>query len=177
MPSLIGNYVGANYRKQFAPFTRFGTRELAFFQVSIFGLSDSTLTDEENGSYENPYYFPENENEYDNTGYFQKAVMGAQQNVELYGVFRPGDARGESDGNSFIIMVAMDTANTGNENPQNTNNFAQSIADAVYNTVGEYTEVSHMRIRGGDFRYTDLAGLEVADRAAAFKATAGTQPG
>lgn len=172
MPSLIGNYVAANYRKQFAPFTRFGTRQLAFFQISM-DLSNGTLTAEENGAYENPYYAPEAENEYDANGYFQKAVMAVQQNVELYGVFRPGDGRNDSDGNSFIIMVAIDTANIGNEDPVNSNMNAQSIADAVYNTTGVNTDVYHMRIRGGETRYTDLNGLEVAEKASAVKASAG----
>jgi hypothetical protein len=175
MPSLIGNYVAANYRKQFAPFTRFGTRQLAFFQISMFDLSNDTLTDEEfssNGD-NNPYFHPEVESEYAASGYFQQAVMAVQQNVELYGVFRPGDGYQDSDGNSFIIMVGIDTANIGNEDPNNTNNFTQSIADAVYNTTGQNTDVYHMRIRGGSFRWTDLNGLEVTDKAQAAKSSAG----
>jgi hypothetical protein len=33
-----------------------------------------------------------------------------------------------------------------------------------------------MRIRGGDFRYTDLNGLEVTDKAQAKVASAGRRP-
>lgn len=33
MPDLTGNYVGANYRQQIVPFSRFGTRKVAWYKV------------------------------------------------------------------------------------------------------------------------------------------------
>lgn len=190
MPSVIGQQVGdttigANYRRAFAPFTRFNTRKLAFFQVSLFGLSDSTLTDEELNDQANPWFEPTAEIEYEHDGYFQKAIQAIETRAEIHGVFRPGDGRGDSDGNSFIVLVAIDTANVGSNNdpvqsegnPGNYNNNSGSIAEAVSDAIDDYVEVYQMRIRGGDFRFTDLNGLEVAEKAQAAKSTAGTPRG
>ena len=170
--------LGANYRRAFSPFTRFGTRQLAFFQVSLFGLSNDTLTDEELNNQANPYFQPEAEIEYEANGYFQKAIQAIETRAEIYGVFRPGDGYQDNDGNSFIVMVAMDTANVGSDNDPNDVNFnsnSGSIANAVSDAIDEYVEVYHMRIRGGSFRWTDLNGLAVEDKAQAAKSTAGTR--
>jgi hypothetical protein len=175
MPSLVNTSIGANYRRAFAPVTNFGTRVLAFYQVTL-DLSYGTLTDEEGGdNNQNPYFYPENPNEYDRAGYFQKAVQAIQQNAEVFGVFRPGDGRGDSDGNSFMVMISADNSSTGNENLDTEagyNDMAQSIADAVYNSLDVGCDVYHMRIRGGETRYTDLQGLSVADKASAKVASA-----
>jgi hypothetical protein len=190
MPSLLpadmpegytGVQVAQNYRRHFAPFTSFSTRQLAFFQVTLYGLDNDTLTDEELDieANTNPYFEPDYGQEYQADGYFAKAVQAVQQNAEVFGVFRAGDGRGEGDGNSFIVMVAVDTANTGNvgldetDNAQNGyNEMSQSIAEAVYNGTGEVdTDVYHMRLRGGDFRYSDLNGLPTDDRSQAVKSS------
>jgi hypothetical protein len=185
MPNTISTYVAANYRRAFAPFTRFNTRKLAFFQISCYGLSDGTLTDEELSDQPNPYFEPTAEIEYTHNGYFMRAIQGVETRAEIHGVFRPGDGRGDSDGNSFIVMVAIDTANVGSTNeelnsdgnPANYNDNSTSIAEAVSDALdGEYVEVYQMRIRGGDFRYTDLNGLEVTDKAQAKVASAGRRP-
>ena len=174
--------VGANYHRTFSPFTRFGTRQLAFFQISLFGLSNGTLTDEEleGGRYSpiNPYYLPEWESEYEANGYFQKAIQAVETRAEIYGVFRPGDAYQDNDGNSFIVMVAIDTANVGSNNDPNDVNFnnnSGSIAQAVSEAIDDYVEVIHMRVKGGAFKFTDLNGLIVEDKAQAAKSTAGTR--
>ena len=185
MPSVIGTdltsgvNVAANYRRIFAPFTRFSTREIAIFQISLFGLSSYTLTDEELDDQVNPYYYPDSPVEYEVNGWFARAVIALQQNVEVLAVFRPGDARNENDGNSFIVMVSADTANTGNENldaEAGYNNKAKSIAYAISNALEVYTEVAHMRVRGGEFRYSDLNGLATPDSEQAVKVSAGTKP-
>jgi hypothetical protein len=185
MPNLINNQgnvtdIAANYNRTFSPFTRFGTRQLAFFQISLFGLSNNTLTDEELDipSNENPYFYPEAEIEYEPNGYFQKAIQAIETRAEIYGVFRPGDGYQDNDGNSFIVMVAMDTVNVGSNNDPNDVNFnnnSSSIADVVSEAIDEYVEVFRMRIRGGSFRWTDLNGLEVSEKAQAAKTTAGTK--
>jgi hypothetical protein len=41
MPSLVNELQGANYRQQIVPFSRFGTRKIAFFRV---GRSDTQET-------------------------------------------------------------------------------------------------------------------------------------
>lgn len=188
MPSTIGYTVngvdvGANYRRAFAPFTRFNTRVLAFFQVSLYGLDGGTLTDEELGGQDNPYFKPESEIEYQHDGYFQRAIQAIETRAEIHGVFRPGDARNDEDGNSFMVLVAIDTANVGSDNeplnsdgnPGNFNDNSGSIAQAVSDACDCYVEVAHMRVRGGDFRYTDLNGLETLDRAQAAKVSAGSR--
>lgn len=191
MPDLTGNYVADNYRRAFAPFTRFNTRKLAIFQISCYGLSNGTLESEEL-SYgnpgdvnQNPYFSPEFENEYVHNGYFQKAIQGVETRGEIYAVFRPGSGRNDSDGNSFIVMVAEDTVNVGSNNeplndmgnPANYNEMSESMAEAVSKSLGgEYVQVYRMRIRGGEFRYTNLQGLEVDNKAQAHMASAGTPP-
>lgn len=150
MADLTGSYVANNYQKAFAPFTRFGTRELAFFYIDV-DLPSDTMSDEElswgtNGN-QNPWYWPDHANEYEHNGYFAQTIRAIQQKVELYGVFRP-------DSNDFIFVVAGDTANTGGDNPYNMNNMAETIADAVSNALDTSVTVSHQRIRGRQFRYT-----------------------
>ena len=166
MPDLTNNLVGANYNRSFAPFTSFGTRQLAHFYIDVDtdGLSNPPMSDEELDidSYQNPWFFPDWPNEYLANGNFQKAIRAAQQNVELYAVYRP-------DYSDFIIQVAMDTANTGNEDPANLNGMAQSIADAIANSLDTSVTVDHMRVRGRYFRYSDLAGAGLG--------TNGAQPG
>lgn len=166
MPDLTGNYVGDNYNRSFAPFSAFGTRQLAFFYIDVDtdGLNVPPMSDEEldNSSYQNPWFFPDWPNEYLANGSFQKAIRAAQQNVELYAVYRP-------DYSDFMIQVAMDTANTGNEDPDNMNSMARSIADAIADAMDTSVNVDHMRVRGRYFRYSDLAG--------AGEGTSGPQPG
>jgi hypothetical protein len=180
MPSLIGAQLGGgatgtvaqNYRRHFAPYTRFSTREVAIFQISVAGLSTDTLIDEELVGELNPYFYPDSPIEYETNGYFAQAVQAVQTQAEVLAVFRPGDGRDDNDGNSFIVMVSADTANTGNENldtDAGQNDMAQSIADAVGDALNENTDVYHMRIRGGDFRYSDLNGLSTDDRSQAAK--------
>jgi hypothetical protein len=184
MPNTIDTYVAANYRRAFAPFTRFNTRKLAFYQISLFGLSNGTLTDEElDGA--NPYFEPTAEIEYQHNGYFQRAIQAVETRGEIYGVFRPGDGHNDNDGNSFIVLLAEDTANVGSTNeslnddgnPANYNDNSTSIAETVADAIQDYVEVYQMRIRGGEFRFSDLNGLDTNDKASAKKSVAGTPRG
>ena len=60
MADLTGGYFANNYQKAFAPFTYFGTRQLAIFYVDL-NLPAYTLSDEEldNDNYLNPWYWPD----------------------------------------------------------------------------------------------------------------------
>jgi hypothetical protein len=188
MPNLINNPgnltdVAANYRRNFAPFTRFGTRQLGFFEISL-DLSNNTLTDEELNDQPNPYFEPHSEIEYQRDGYFQRAIQAIETRAEIYAVFRPGSyyngTNGEepNDGNTFIVQLAVDTANVGSDNdPRDVtyNANSGSIAEAVSMACDCYVEVTQMRLRGSYFRYSDLNGLAITDRTQAVKSTAGTK--
>ena len=45
MPSLIGTYVAENYRQQIVPFSRFGTRKVAWYKVGRADLEDGVKLD------------------------------------------------------------------------------------------------------------------------------------
>ena len=156
--------VGANYQKTYAPFTRFGTRQIAFFLFDLYDLANDTLIDEEIAG-EDPFTHPEYEQEYDADGYFAKAIRGIQQNAELFMVFRPDYSSRNwvsNTGNNFIVGVAIETA-IQNEMDFFTDN-SKSLADVVYDAIDgdSGVDVYHMRVRGDEFRYTALNGL-VAD--------------
>lgn len=196
MPSTIGYTVngvdvGANYRRAFAPFTRFNTRKLGFFEINCDGLSGGTLVDEELGDQPNPYFEPTAEIEFEHNGYFQRAIQAIETRGEIYAVFRPGayyngvDNNEGDNGNTFIVMLAIDTANVGSDNealnsdgnPGNFNNNSTSIAEAVSDAIQDYVEVTQLRLKGSYFRYSDLNGLETANRSEARIVSAGTRRG
>jgi hypothetical protein len=186
MPSVINQAtgattVGANYRRAFAPFTRFNTRKLGFFEISL-DLTTDTLIDEElGGDNPNPYFEPTAELEYEHDGYFQRAIQAIETRGEIYAVYRPGDYydgvnnNEGNDGNTFIVVLAIDTANVGSDNeplndegnPGNYNDNSGSIADAVSDACDCDVNVNQLRLRGSHFRFSDLNGLETNNRSQA----------
>lgn len=82
MPSLIGTDLTKNYQVT-KPTTKFGTRELAYFQVD---MGTDVATD---------YALP--------NSLYSKAVRGLQSRVEIYGV-------GVPSGSNFTVIAAADTA-------------------------------------------------------------------
>ena len=44
IPDLTESYVAANYRRATVPFTRFGTRELAFYNIYIYNMELKAIT-------------------------------------------------------------------------------------------------------------------------------------
>jgi hypothetical protein len=187
MPSVINQAtgattVGANYRRAFAPFTRFNTRKLGFFEISM-DLSADTLENEELGGQPNPYFEPTAEIEFEHDGYFQRAIQAIETRGEIHGVFRPGNyyngvnGNETNDGNTFIVLLAMDTVNVGSDNeslngegnPGNFNNASGSIADAVADACDCDVTVNQLRLKGSYFRFSDLNGLETDDRSQAVK--------
>ena len=84
MADLTNTVVAANYQKAFAPFTRFGTRELAFFYIDVDcpSMADEELPWGEAGN-QNPWYWPDHANEYTANGYFAQTIRAIQQKVEL----------------------------------------------------------------------------------------------
>jgi hypothetical protein len=113
MPSVIGNtgYNGlggpaANYLKA-KPSTRFATRQLAFFTVTISGVH----TDWE-----------------DSDSTYSRAIRAVQQNAEIYAVGLPA-------ANDFVVVVAQDTANDGSNTDDGLNSMADTLSQATGGTV------------------------------------------
>jgi len=116
MPSQINNEgnigwntnqsVSANYLKA-RPSTRFATRQLAFFNVAI-------------GSVDVDYL--------DSDSLYSRAIRAVQQNAEIYAVGVPASG-------NFIVVVAQDTANDGDNTDDNLNSMAQTLSQATGGTV------------------------------------------
>lgn len=100
MPSLLGNYVAANYGRMTAQqtygvgenYTNFGTRQLQIIKVAISGV-DITTADGSTGSYT------------DSNSFFSLAVRALQGFAEVYAVYPPTT-------NAFYAVVALDTGNS-----------------------------------------------------------------
>jgi hypothetical protein len=112
MPSVIGVdstsgvNVAANYLKA-RPSTRFATRQLAFFTVTISNVHVGYL---------------------DANSLYSKAIRAVQQNAEIYAVGIPA-------ANDFVVVVAQDTANDGDNTDDGLNDMAQTLSTATGGTV------------------------------------------
>jgi len=113
MPSVIDDtgYNGlggpaANYLKA-KPSTRFATRQLAFFTVTIADVHLNYAT--ANSTY-------------------SKAIRAVQQNAEIYAVGLPA-------ANDFVVVVAQDTANDGDNTDDGLNSMADTLSQATGGTV------------------------------------------
>jgi len=128
MPNLINNPgnltdVAANYRKAFAPFTLFGTRQLRFYFIYIYGLN---VNAPENGgdnyncnSYESPFGGPDGidsdyaqlyQPNFATDSIFARVLSSIQTQAEIYGVWHPeSDDPGPTSDSYFTVMVAGDT--------------------------------------------------------------------
>jgi len=113
MPSVIGDagYNGlggpaSNYLKA-KPSTRFATRQLAFFTVTISNVHVNYLNA-------------------DST--YSRAIRAVQQNAEIYAVGLPA-------ANDFVVVVAQDTANDGDNTDNGLNDMADTLSTATGGTV------------------------------------------
>lgn len=112
MPSVIGTdsgsgvNVAANYLKA-RPSTRFATRQLAFFTVTISGVHTNYLNAD---------------------SAYSRAIRAVQQNAEIYAVGIPA-------ANDFVVVVAQDTANDGANTDDGLNSMAQTLSTATGGTV------------------------------------------
>ena len=113
MPSVIGDtgYNGlggpaSNYLKA-RPSTRFATRQLAFFTVTISNVHVNYLNSD---------------------SAYSRAIRAVQQNAEIYAVGIPA-------ANDFVVVVAQDTANDGDNTDDGLNGMAQTLSQATGGTV------------------------------------------
>jgi hypothetical protein len=90
MPSLIGDNIAANYRQQIVPFSRFGTRKVAWYKVGYVDTLNSGSLDMVN---------------------FNKIIDAIQTQAEIVMIGAPvlRDNWGK-----FMIAVFEDTCNNGN---------------------------------------------------------------
>jgi hypothetical protein len=92
MPSLIGDNIAANYRQQQVPFSRFGTRKVAFYKIGhtdfVDGGGNLNMTN------------------------FNKVIDAIQTQMEIVLVGAPYIAT-DTGWNKFVIAVFEDTANNG----------------------------------------------------------------
>jgi hypothetical protein len=111
MPSVIGTdasgvNVAANYLKA-KPSTRFGTRQLAFFNVAKSGVHTNYA---------------------DSNSDYSKAIRAIQTQAEIYAVGIPASG-------NFIVVVSQDTTNDGANTDDELNPMAQTLSAATGATV------------------------------------------
>lgn len=118
MPSLIGNYVAANYRQQIVPFSRFGTRKVAWYAIRHANLNDGAG--------------------YLNMPLFNAIIDAIQTRAEIVMVGAPHVS---SDWGKFMVAVFEDTFNDGPNNDisgvQAPNTKATTLQDAIQLVAGE----------------------------------------
>ena len=90
MPSLIGNYVAANYLKA-APSTQFGTRQLTVLNIAKAGLTDGSSSELVADSL------------------FSKVIRALQRTAEVWAVFTPVNDTTDS----VNVIIATDTQYVG----------------------------------------------------------------
>jgi hypothetical protein len=136
MPSQINNEgnvgyeqgltVSANYLKA-KPSTRFSTRQLAFFTVTISNVQVDYL---------------------DSDSLYSRAIRAVQQNAEIYAVGIPA-------ANDFVVVVAQDTANDGDNTDDGLNGMAQTLSQATGGTVTAVHLVGDSLATTGLMAYSD----------------------
>ena len=139
MPSLIGNYVAQNYRQQQVPFSRFGTRKIAWYRVG--------RTDTNNGGAIDMVKMNE-------------MVDAIQTQAELVTIGAPyvSDNWGK-----FMIAVFEDTANDGNTTNAQTasgqvgyNSNAKTLQQALRDVTSDSSiVVERMYLFGAPSQNTD----------------------
>lgn len=91
MPSLVGNYVAANYLKA-KPSTQFGTRQLSVLTITKEGVGDT-------------------EDYLAADSLYSKIVRALQQTAEVWAVFTPVENGGSAD--YFNVIISADSQFTG----------------------------------------------------------------
>ena len=110
MPDLTNTSIGANYRQQIVPFSRFGTRKIAWYRV---GRGDTNS----GGSLDMVL--------------FNKLIDGIQTKGEIVTVGAPYIS---NSWGKFIVGLFEDTLNNGNEElttEAGQNDMAESIQDTL----------------------------------------------
>jgi len=175
MPNLINNEgnltdVAANYRRAFAPFTLFGTRQLRFYFIYIDGLNvnhgDNGGDSYDANAYESPFGGPDGwdgelyQPNFSSDSIFARVISVIQTQAELYGVWHP-EADNETSASSdctFTVMVAGDTHADGGYDLKGIGPNSQLLEDAIYDALAgtscNYVDVRQAAI-SGDYLFED----------------------
>ena len=176
MPNLINNAgnltdVAANYRCAFAPFTLFGTRQLRFYTVYIYGLNVNHGDNGGDFGYANPYESefggpdgwdgPQYQPNFTTDSVFSRVISAIQTQAEIYGVWHPESDSGFPGGNAtddsyFTVMVAGDThPDRRHDDNFGTNSFTlqDTIYNALYGTSCDSVSVHEQYIYGDYLDY------------------------
>jgi len=141
MPSLIGNYVSANYRKT-GWGSKFGTRELVHALITIdnVDLTDfTTTTNDHYGSVMSPSIHAGTAN-----GLFTQAIQAIQTQGEIYAIGEPSYDN-EGTVSTFTVILAADT-----------------LADDNFQEAGDVNAMNNDMSSNLDSILTDLFGQSVS---------------
>lgn len=158
MPDLRNTYVGANHRKALDNFSRFGTRKLVFYTITVYGLDDATR---------DQIYFGENHYYGDGDSYpsewieapgsiIEAIQRGVQLIAEPY-YYGDWDTYEEGPNYTDITITAVVAADTVEDNqeqgdvvPANPNSYTveDAILDAIANFTNDGVEVHRAYIVG-----------------------------
>jgi len=175
MPNLIHNEgnltdVAANYRRAFAPFTLFGTRQLRFYFIYIDGLN---VNHGDNGgdfydanAYESPFGGPDGwdgelyQPNFGTDSIFARVISVIQTQAEIYGVWHPdSNYPSPTDSSYFTVMVAGDTHADAGYDLKGLGPNSQRLEDAIYDVLAgtscNYVDVRQATISGTDL-YEDV---------------------
>lgn len=111
MPSLVGTYVANNYRQQIVPFSRFGTRKVAWYKIGWAHTGADGVIDMET---------------------VNKIISGIQTQAEIVMVGAPTI---RSSWGKFMVAVFEDTANDGE------NTALSGVGEVGYNPNSKTLEV------------------------------------
>ena len=146
IPDLTNNYVAANYRRVTVPFSRFGTRELAFYTIYVYNGGNDYLTDQVEGG-EQSGYGATVERQYNANSIMAGIIQSIQTVAELYAV---GSVETDYEVSYFTIAVSHDTYKDGNSDnyePTPLSDHSKVIADVIDDYCNE--------------AYSDYDGLDV----------------
>lgn len=151
MPDLSNSYIGGNYRRALDSFSRFGTRKLVYYVITVYGLEDDTI---------NPLYDLENTYQGEGQSYPSEYIeapgsiieaiqRGVQLVAEPY-AYGDWDTYGEGPNYTDLTITAIvasdtvdDDAEQGDVVPRNPNSYTveSAIADAIANFTNDGVEV------------------------------------
>jgi len=159
MPDLSNSDIGKNYRRALDNFSRFGTRRLVFYTITVYGLSDATMdviwNDEEDYEAAGDEYPPE---WIEQPGSILEAIQrGVQLIAEPYAYGDWDDNQEEPDYNDITItaIVAEDTVDDAHDQdnspvPANPNSYTMetAILDAIANFANDGVNVNRAYMYG-----------------------------
>ena len=153
MPDLTTgpySYVAANYRKSFAPFTLFGTRQLRFYNIYVNGLNVNHPDNGGDHNFANQYEYEfggpagwdgqDGSPNYSVDSAFARAITGIQTQAEIYGVWHPeaNDENSPSSDSYFTVMVAGDTHADRSWDQNGIGDNSITMQDAIENALQGY---------------------------------------